>query len=257
MIEGLPVAGGPRSRSRRTQPVGATEEILGQFLGDDAFPVDWASDAEQDLFWVYDDLHCPHPAEPDVLRHRRLVAELRPHVPPVRHAVRRRLAGQERQRLPLHRRRSRPTRTCAIDGTEYGARYGARVPRDAAFAERDGRATSTPSCRSTASTSPTGGATASSPRCSATSRTSRRSSTAADGDDAWPRSPCCSRTRSTSTTGTGRSTGCSTSPSCRATLNLRAVMERTRGSGRRGAAGPAPELGRRTATGTRSRPCGG
>ena len=31
----------------------------------------------------------------------------------------------------------------------------------------------------------------------------------------WPRSPCCSRTRSTSTTGTGRSTGCSTSPSCR------------------------------------------
>ena len=40
----------------------------------------------------------------------------------------------------------------------------------------------------------------------------------------------CSRTRSTSTTATGRSTGCSTSPSCRRRSNLRAVMEKTRGS---------------------------
>ena len=44
--------------------MGATEEILGQFLGDDAFPVAWASDAERDLFWVYDDLHIPHPVSP-------------------------------------------------------------------------------------------------------------------------------------------------------------------------------------------------
>ena len=44
----------------------------------------------------------PAPGQPDVLRYRRLVAELRPHVPTLRHAVRGRLAGQERQRLRVH-----------------------------------------------------------------------------------------------------------------------------------------------------------
>ena len=44
----------------------------------------------------------PAPGQPDVLRHRRLVAQLRPHVPALRDAVRGRLAGQERQRLRLH-----------------------------------------------------------------------------------------------------------------------------------------------------------
>ena len=42
----------------------ATEEILGQFLGDETFPVDWASETEQGFFWVYDDLHIPHPVSP-------------------------------------------------------------------------------------------------------------------------------------------------------------------------------------------------
>ena len=40
------------------------EEALGQFLGDDSFPVTWNSETERDLFWVYDDLHCPHPLSP-------------------------------------------------------------------------------------------------------------------------------------------------------------------------------------------------
>jgi pyruvate,water dikinase len=40
------------------------EEVLGQFLGDEAFPIEWRSDAEKRLFWVYDDLHCPHPLSP-------------------------------------------------------------------------------------------------------------------------------------------------------------------------------------------------
>jgi phosphohistidine swiveling domain-containing protein len=40
------------------------EEILGQFLGDESFPVDWVSETEKDLFWVYDDLHCPKPLSP-------------------------------------------------------------------------------------------------------------------------------------------------------------------------------------------------
>ncbi len=40
------------------------EEVLGQFLGDEKFPVEWKSETERDLFWVYDDLHCPHPLSP-------------------------------------------------------------------------------------------------------------------------------------------------------------------------------------------------
>lgn len=40
------------------------EEILDQFLGDETFPIEWKSEAEKRLFWVYDDLHCPHPLSP-------------------------------------------------------------------------------------------------------------------------------------------------------------------------------------------------
>ena len=41
-----------------------TEEILGQFLGDATFPVSWESKVEKDFFWVYDDLHIPNPVSP-------------------------------------------------------------------------------------------------------------------------------------------------------------------------------------------------
>jgi phosphohistidine swiveling domain-containing protein len=47
-----------------TKLVGPGEEILGQFLGDADFPIKWESDTEKELFWVYDDLHCPHPISP-------------------------------------------------------------------------------------------------------------------------------------------------------------------------------------------------
>ncbi len=40
------------------------DEVLGQQLGDDSFPVEWASEDEKRLFWVYDDLHCPKPLSP-------------------------------------------------------------------------------------------------------------------------------------------------------------------------------------------------
>jgi phosphohistidine swiveling domain-containing protein len=49
---------------KTTKLVGPGEEILGQFLGDKDFPITWASDTEKELFWVYDDLHCPHPLSP-------------------------------------------------------------------------------------------------------------------------------------------------------------------------------------------------
>ncbi len=40
------------------------EEVLGQFLGDASFPIEWTSETEKLLFWVYDDLHCPKPLSP-------------------------------------------------------------------------------------------------------------------------------------------------------------------------------------------------
>jgi pyruvate,water dikinase len=40
------------------------EAPLATFHGDDTFPIQWASEAERDLFWVFDDLHCPHPLSP-------------------------------------------------------------------------------------------------------------------------------------------------------------------------------------------------
>ena len=40
------------------------EQPLATFFGDDTFPIEWASDTERDLFWVFDDLHCPHPLSP-------------------------------------------------------------------------------------------------------------------------------------------------------------------------------------------------
>jgi len=40
------------------------EEVLGQFLGDESFPIEWTSETEKLLFWVYDDLHCPKPLSP-------------------------------------------------------------------------------------------------------------------------------------------------------------------------------------------------
>ncbi len=39
-------------------------KIIKQFLGDDDFPIDWDSEEEKSLFWVYDDLHCPQPLSP-------------------------------------------------------------------------------------------------------------------------------------------------------------------------------------------------
>ena len=40
------------------------EAALATFHGDDTFPIEWASETERDLFWVFDDLHCPQPLSP-------------------------------------------------------------------------------------------------------------------------------------------------------------------------------------------------
>ena len=190
----------------------ASEEILGQFLGDASFPVDVGRRRRAGLLLGLRRPAHPASGQPDVLRHRRLVAELRPHVPAVRHAVRRRLAGQERQRLRLHDRH--PGRPGPSDRRDRVQRPLRRPGARATPTSRPRWArTSTPSCPSTAATSPTGGGTGFGRRWSATSPSSRPGSTP---PRRWtsPTSPASSRTRSTSTIATGRSTGCSTSPSC-------------------------------------------
>ena len=41
----------------------AGEDVLGSFHGSDEFPIEW-KEGEDELFWIYDDLHCPNPVSP-------------------------------------------------------------------------------------------------------------------------------------------------------------------------------------------------
>jgi phosphohistidine swiveling domain-containing protein len=40
-----------------------TPGVLGTFHGSEQFPIDW-QEGERELFWIYDDLHCPNPVSP-------------------------------------------------------------------------------------------------------------------------------------------------------------------------------------------------
>ena len=111
----------------------ATEEILGQFLGDATFPVVWESEVEKDFFWVYDDLHCPHPVSP-------MFFDIGGWWLSCDHMFRR--FGTPFAVDWLAKNVNGYVYTTAIpadpelciDATEYSSRYGARVPRDPAFA---------------------------------------------------------------------------------------------------------------------------
>jgi phosphohistidine swiveling domain-containing protein len=114
-----------------------TEEILGQFLGDDSFPVTWESEAEKDLFWVYDDLHIPHPVSP-------MFFDIGGWWLSCDHMFRR--FGTPFAVDWLAKNVNGYVYTTAIpadpglhvEGTEYSSRYQARVPRDGAFAANMG-----------------------------------------------------------------------------------------------------------------------
>jgi phosphohistidine swiveling domain-containing protein len=114
------------------------EEMLGQFLGDDSFPVTWDSDAESSFFWVYDDLHIPNPVSP-------MFFDIGGWWLSCDHMFRR--FGTPFAVDWLAKNVNGYVYTTAIpadpnlriDGTEYSARYGARVPRDAWFAGEMGK----------------------------------------------------------------------------------------------------------------------
>jgi phosphohistidine swiveling domain-containing protein len=113
--------------------VAGTEEILGRFLGDDSFPVNWVSEVEKDFFWVYDDLHIPHPVSP-------MFFDIGGWWLSCDHMFRR--FGTPFAVDWLAKNVNGYVYTTAIpadpqlriEGTEYSSRYGARVPRDPTFA---------------------------------------------------------------------------------------------------------------------------
>jgi len=113
--------------------VAGTEEILGRFLGDDSFPVNWESEVEKDFFWVYDDLHIPHPVSP-------MFFDVGGWWLSCDHMFRR--FGTPFAVDWLAKNVNGYVYTTAIpadpqlriEGTEYSSRYAARVPRDPAFA---------------------------------------------------------------------------------------------------------------------------
>ena len=115
----------------------ASEEILGQFLGDASFPVTWDAEIEKDFFWVYDDLHIPHPVSP-------MFFDIGGWWLSCDHMFRR--FGTPFAVDWLAKNVNGYVYTTAIpadaelriDATEYSARYGARVPRDATFASTMG-----------------------------------------------------------------------------------------------------------------------
>ena len=93
---------GDRSHGGQSDRAGA-----GHVLRIGRLPDRLGAEGEKELFWILRRPPLPEPRVAAVLRHRRLVADVRPHVPALRHAVRVRLDRQGDQRLRLHRGRAR------------------------------------------------------------------------------------------------------------------------------------------------------
>jgi phosphohistidine swiveling domain-containing protein len=113
------------------------EVALARFLGDQDFPVQWESEQERNLFWVYDDLHCPHPLSP-------MYFDIGGWWLSCDHMFRR--FGTSFAVDWLAKNVNGYLYTAAIpadpelrvSGTEFGARYTARVPEDPAYADAIG-----------------------------------------------------------------------------------------------------------------------
>ncbi|HEY8869689.1 MAG TPA: PEP-utilizing enzyme [Candidatus Limnocylindrales bacterium] len=127
-----------RDDRKEVDTVPESEEILGQFLGDETFPVTWDAEVEKRFFWVYDDLHIPNPVSP-------MFFDIGGWWLSCDHMFRR--FGTPFAVDWLAKNVNGYVYTTAIpaesdlriDGTEYSARYGARVPRDGWYAGNMGK----------------------------------------------------------------------------------------------------------------------
>ena len=112
-----------------------TTEVLGEFLGDERFPIEWESEAEKNLFWIFDDLHCPQPISPmffDIGGWWLTCDHMfrRFGTPFAADWIAKKINGY------LYTAAIPADPTVLVDSTEYGARYAARVPRDPAYASQ-------------------------------------------------------------------------------------------------------------------------
>jgi phosphohistidine swiveling domain-containing protein len=109
-----------------------TPGVLGTFHGSDEFPIDW-QEGERELFWIYDDLHCPNPVSP-------LFFDIGGWWLTCDHMFRR--FGTPFASDWIAKRINGYVYTAAIpadpsvraEATEYQARYAPRVPRDGEYA---------------------------------------------------------------------------------------------------------------------------
>jgi len=114
----------------------ASEEILGSFHGDDDFPIEW-DEGEKELFWIFDDLHCPNPLSP-------LFFDIGGWWLTCDHMFRR--FGTPFACDWIAKSINGYLYTAAVpadasihaEATEYNSRYVPRVPRDPAHAEKIG-----------------------------------------------------------------------------------------------------------------------
>ena len=121
-----------------TRAIHTGEPVLDQFLGDAEFPIEWRSEVEKELFWVFDDLHCPHPLSP-------MFEEIGGWWLTCDHMFRR--FGTPFAADWIIKNVNGYLYTAAVpadaswpaDAMEYGARYGARVPLDPAYSKRMGK----------------------------------------------------------------------------------------------------------------------
>src|SRR5829696_4789558 len=114
----------------------ASEEILGSFHGDEDFPIEWDG-GEMELFWIFDDLHCPNPLSP-------LFFDIGGWWLSCDHMFRR--FGTPFACDWIAKSINGYLYTAAVptdasihsEATEYNSRYVPRVPRDPAHAEKIG-----------------------------------------------------------------------------------------------------------------------
>jgi pyruvate,water dikinase len=109
-----------------------TPGVLGTFHGSEDFPIDW-QEGERELFWIYDDLHCPNPVSP-------LFFDIGGWWLTCDHMFRR--FGTPFASDWIAKKINGYVYTAAIpadpsvraEATEYQARYAPRVPRDGEYA---------------------------------------------------------------------------------------------------------------------------